>query len=212
MDRETKILSVIAAGILAFAIAIVAFANHRDTRQLAPGEVPSIEDSGGRVSIHPSLPGGPVAAGKMAADFKLVDLKGTAISLASLRGKVVFLNVWATWCGPCREEMPSIQTLYDEFSNDRNFVVLAVNEDTGGRSPVDAYVHGNAFKFTVLLDPQNIVGDAYGVSGIPETFIIDRDGRIVAHHLGPYDWSKSEMRAALRELIDFKAKVTAKAG
>jgi cytochrome c biogenesis protein CcmG, thiol:disulfide interchange protein DsbE len=210
MDRETKILSVIAAGILAVAIALVAFSNRRGAGQLAPGEIPSIADSG-RVSINP-LPGGPVAAGKLAADFKLRDLKGTTISLSSLRGKVVFLNVWATWCSPCREEMPAIQTLYDEFSNDRDFVVLAVNEDTGGRTPVDAYVHGNAFKFTVLLDPQNLVGDAYDVSGIPETFIIDRDGRIVAHHLGPYDWSKSEMRDALRELIDFKVKETAKAG
>ena len=211
MDRETKILSVIAAGILAFAIAIVAFSNRRGSVSQAPGEVPSIEDSGGRVSINP-LPGGPVAAGKMATDFKLPDLKGTSISLSSLRGKVVFLNVWATWCGPCREEMPSIQTLYDEFRNNRDFVVLAVNEDSGGRAPVDAYVHGNAFNFTVLLDPQNLVGDAYDVSGIPETFIIDRDGRIVAHHLGPYDWSKSEMRDALRELIDYKVKETAKAG
>ena len=112
MDRETKILSVIATGILAVAIGLVAFSNRRGAGQLEPGEVPSIEDSGGRVSIHP-LPGGPVAAGKMASDFKLPDLKGTTISLSSLRGKVVFLNVWATWCGPCREEMPSIQTLYD---------------------------------------------------------------------------------------------------
>jgi peroxiredoxin len=87
-----------------------------------------------------------------------------------------------------------------------------VSEDSAGRGAVDSYVHGNAFRFDVLLDPQNLVGDAYDVSGIPETFIIDRTGRIVAHHVGPYDWSKAEMRQALRELIDVKEKETAKAG
>src|ERR1700731_2757480 len=128
MDRETKILSVIAAGILAVAIALVVFSNRRGAAALAPGEIPSIADSG-RVSINP-LPGGPVSAGKLAADFKLRDLKGTTISLSSLRGKVVFLNVWATWCSPCREEMPSIETLYEEFSKDPGFVMLAVSQDS----------------------------------------------------------------------------------
>jgi peroxiredoxin len=108
--------------------------------------------------------------------------------------------------------MPSIQALYDEFSHEPDFVVLAVSEDSEGRGAVDSYVHGNAFRFDVLLDPQNLVGDAYDVSGIPETFIIDRTGRIVAHHVGPYDWSKAEMRDALHELIDVKEKQTAKAG
>jgi len=150
-----------------------------------------------------------VAAGKMAANFKLPDLKGRAISLSSLRGKVVFLNIWATWCPPCREEMPSIEALYEEFRNNPNFVVLAVSQDSEGRSAVDSYVHQHGLKFTVLLDPQNEVGDAYGVSGIPETFIIDQAGRIVAHHLGPYDWAQPDMRDALRDLIDNKDEQTA---
>ena len=206
MERDAKILSAIAIGILIVAIGLVAFVNYQGT-----GEVPQVVDSGGRVLSNP-LPGGPVAAGKLAADFKLPNLNGTTISLSSLRGKVVFLNVWASWCGPCREEMPSIETLYEEFSNDRDFVVLAVSQDNAGRNAVDSYVRKNGFKFTVLLDPQNLVGDAYDVSGIPETFIIDRAGRIVSHHVGPYDWAKSEMRDALRELIDTKEKQTAKAG
>jgi peroxiredoxin len=69
---------------------------------------------------------------------------------------------------------------------------------------VASYVKKNGFKFTVLLDPANLVGEKYNVSGIPETFIIDRNGRIVAHHSGPYDWSKSDMRDALEELIKSK--------
>jgi cytochrome c biogenesis protein CcmG/thiol:disulfide interchange protein DsbE len=157
----------------------------------------------GRGSNTP-LSGGMIAAGKLATDFELPNLDGTAISLSSLRGKVIFLNVWATWCGPCREEMPSIEKLYEEFSKEPDFVVLAVSQDSEGRSAVDSYVHKHGYKFTVLLDPQNKVGDAYDVSGIPETFIIDRTGRIVAHHVGPYDWARPEMREALRELIDNK--------
>jgi peroxiredoxin len=205
MERDAKILSAIAAGMLVVAIGLVAFANRQ-----GPDEIPATAADSGRVSINP-LPGGPVAAGKLAADFKLPNLEGTVISLSSLRGKVILLNVWATWCAPCREEMPSIETLYEEFSKDRDFVVLAVSQDSAGRGAVDSYVRKNGYKFTVLLDPQNQVGDAYEVSGIPETFIIDRTGRIVAHHVGPYDWAQPEMRDALRELIDTKDKETAKA-
>jgi cytochrome c biogenesis protein CcmG, thiol:disulfide interchange protein DsbE len=205
MERDAKILSAIAAGMLVVAIGLVAFANRQ-----GPDEIPATAADGGRVSINP-LPGGPVAAGKLAADFKLPNLEGTVISLSSLRGKVILLNVWATWCAPCREEMPSIETLYEEFSKDRDFVVLAVSQDSAGRGAVDSYVRKNGYKFTILLDPQNQVGDAYEVSGIPETFIIDRTGRIVAHHVGPYDWAQPEMRDALRELIDTKDKETAKA-
>ncbi|HEX3409285.1 MAG TPA: TlpA disulfide reductase family protein [Candidatus Binataceae bacterium] len=201
MVRDAKILSVIAAAMLAVGLGLVAF---NDYGAAAPAD-------SGKVSLSP-LPGGPVAAGKLAIDFKLPNLNGTAISLSSLRGKVVFLNVWATWCAPCREEMPSIETLYEEFSKDPDFVVLAVSQDSGGRSAVDSYVHRNGLKFNVLLDPQNEVGEAYDVSGIPETFIIDRAGRIVAHHVGPYDWAQPEMRDALRELIETKDNQTARAG
>jgi peroxiredoxin len=202
MERDAKILSAIAAGILVVAIGLLTFANRE-----GPGasSTPSID--GGRFP----LPRASVPAGKLAADFNLPNLEGTAISLSSLRGKVVFLNVWATWCAPCREEMPSMETLYEEFSKDPDFVMLAVSQDNAARGAVDSYVRKNGFKFAVLLDPQNQVGEAYDVSGIPETFIIDRTGRIVAHHVGPYNWAQPEMRDALRELIDTKDSQTAKA-
>jgi peroxiredoxin len=117
-----------------------------------------------------------------------------------LRGKVVFLNVWATWCAPCREEMPSIQSLYKDFKSNKDFVVLAVSQDTD-RGTVRPFVEHNHLQFIVLLDPRNEVGESYDVNGIPETFIIGRDGRIVAHHVGPYDWSNADIREALQELI-----------
>ncbi len=145
-----------------------------------------------------------ISAGEKAADFKLADLAGKVVSLSSLRGKVVFLNVWATWCAPCRQEMPSMETLYDEFKNNKDFVIVAVSQDTKGKEAVLPYVEKNGYHFEVLLDPQNTVGEAYNVSGVPETFIIDRTGRIVAHHMGAFDWSRPDVKEALQELLDAK--------
>jgi peroxiredoxin len=148
--------------------------------------------------------GSPVAAGGKAAEFKLEALDGRSVSLESLRGKVVFLNLWATWCGPCRQEMPSMETLYDNFKNNHDFVMLAVSQDTRGRAAVAPYVEKNGYHFTILLDPENKVGESYDLSGVPETFIIDRDGRIVAHHMGAFDWSRPDVKEALQQLLDTK--------
>jgi cytochrome c biogenesis protein CcmG/thiol:disulfide interchange protein DsbE len=125
------------------------------------------------------------------------------VELSSLRGKVVFLNVWATWCPPCRTEMPSIQALYRDFQKDQDFVTLAVSEDTDVKQ-VQNYVKKNNFGFRVLLDPRNDVGESYGVNGLPESFVIGRDGRIVAHHIGPYDWANPDIREALQDLLKAK--------
>ncbi len=150
---------------------------------------------------HDSFP----ATGQIAAAFTLKDLSGKKVSLSSFRGKVVFLNIWATWCGPCREEMPSIESLYSHFKNTKNFVILGVSEDTEGKAAVAPYITRNGYHFRILLDPENVVGEKYGVSGVPETFIIDQQGRIVAHHMGAYDWSRSDIRAALEDLLASKA-------
>jgi peroxiredoxin len=158
--------------------------------------------SGDRVATGNAAP---VPAGDLASDFKLEDaFSGETVSLSSLKGKVVFLNIWATWCGPCREEMPSMETLYDELKNNKDFVMLAVSQDTKGKSAVVPYVEKNGYHFKILLDPENKVGDSYGVSGVPETFIIDRKGRIVAHHMGAFDWSRPDVKEALQELLSAK--------
>ncbi len=152
----------------------------------------------------PEAEGTPVSAGDQAADFNLESLDGTTVSLDKLRGKVVFLNLWATWCGPCREEMPSMETLYDELKNQKDFVMLAVSQDTKGRQVVAPYVQKNGYHFRILLDPENKVSGLYDVSGVPETFIIDRKGRIVAHHMGAFDWSRPDVKEALEQLLDSK--------
>src|SRR5579862_9359999 len=113
---RTKIIAAIGVVLVVLGIAAVAF-----QRLLPP---------------HPggsSEPGDNVAAGDVAANFNLKDLKGNSVSLSSMRGKVVFLNIWATWCGPCREEMPSMETLFNSFKNSKDFVMLAVSQDRNGR-------------------------------------------------------------------------------
>jgi cytochrome c biogenesis protein CcmG, thiol:disulfide interchange protein DsbE len=190
MSRNVRVFSAISLGALLIALGLISFVNL--SLRLRPGSI--------RDEPAPLSPSSSVAAGKLAANFKLRDLKGDEVSLAAQRGKVVFLNVWATWCAPCREEMPSIESLYNDFKANKNFVVLAVSQDTDGAS-VGPFIKQNHLQFTVLLDPRNEVGESYDVSGIPETFIIGRDGRIVAHHVGPYDWSNAEIREALEELI-----------
>jgi peroxiredoxin len=158
--------------------------------------------SGDRVATGNTAP---VPAGDLASDFKLEDaFSGETVSLSSLKGKVVFLNIWATWCGPCREEMPSMETLYDELKNNKDFVMLAVSQDTKGKAAVVSYVEKNGYHFKVLLDPENKVGETYNVSGVPETFIIDRRGRIVAHHMGAFDWSRPDVKEALQQLLSAK--------
>ncbi|MGD0075582.1 MAG: TlpA disulfide reductase family protein [Candidatus Binataceae bacterium] len=151
-----------------------------------------------------TAPGEEVAAGELAANFNLQDLDGHHVTLESLRGKVVFLNVWATWCGPCREEMPSMETLFNKYKNRKDFVMLAISQDQMGRDVVAPYVQKYGYHFEVLLDPDNRIGDAYGITGVPETFIIDRKGRIVAHHMGSFDWSRDEVSAAIDELLKSK--------
>jgi len=201
MSSRVRFFSAISFGVLLIAlglVTLVSLSSHHDNgRILDSATLASIAASN---SAQSPL----VAAGKLAADFNLQDLEGHPVSLSSMRGKVVFLNVWATWCAPCREEMPSIESLYNEFKSDQGFVVLAVSQDTEGSKAVRPFVEQNHFKFTVVLDPRNEVGETYGVNGIPESFIIGRDGRIVAHHVGPYDWSNPDIRQALQELMKSK--------
>jgi peroxiredoxin len=184
------------AAAVAIAVGITIFVL---VRAFAPLSASQPEASAGPKDSVP-----PVAAGERAPDFTLPSLGGQEVSMAQLRGKVVILNVWATWCEPCRAEMPSMETLYEDFKSNKNFVLLAVSQDERGREAVAPFIKKNGYHFTVLLDPKNIVSSAYGASGVPETFVIARDGRIVAHHLGAFDWSRPDVREALKELLDSK--------
>lgn len=145
------------------------------------------------IPAGPSLP-------KAAEDFVLPDIHGQVVRLSQLKGKVVFLNVWTTWCPPCRQEMPTMQTLYRQLQGE-DFTVLAVSQDVDGHKTVVSYLSEGGYTFPVLLDVRGEVGRKYGVSGYPETFLIDRQGMIVHHHIGYNNWASPESVAAVRGLI-----------
>ncbi|GIW40156.1 MAG: thioredoxin [Candidatus Binatia bacterium] len=140
-------------------------------------------------------------AGFPAPDFELEDLNGQKVRLSAFRGRVVLLNVWATWCAPCREEMPSMERLHRRFSRD-GLTVLAVSQDEQGRTTVEPYVRELGLTFPVLLDPRGEVARKFGVTGYPESFVIDRDGKVVLHHVGFQDWSSPPAVEFFRRLLD----------
>ena len=142
----------------------------------------------------------------MAPDFALSDLEGRAVRLSALRGKVVLVNLWTTWCPPCREEMPSMERLYQRLRG-RGVEMLAVSQDEpDARSTVEAFVREVGVTFPVLLDPRREAGEAYGVWGYPETFIVDREGRIVERVVGPRVWDSPGQIAALEGLLGTDAR------
>jgi len=136
-----------------------------------------------------------------APEFVLPDLQGQVVRLSQLKGKIVMLNVWTTWCPPCRKEMPTMETLYQRLKSS-DFVMLAASQDVDGKSTVLPYLQEGGFTFPVVLDVNGEVGKKYGVTGYPETFIIDRQGNIVYHHIGYNDWSQALVEASLRRLLD----------
>ena len=135
-----------------------------------------------------------------ASDFKLKDLGGNEVSLSQFRGKVVFLNFWATWCPPCRTEMPSIEKLHRKYGG-KDFVVLAVAIDTKGAEIVRPYIDEKGFTFVVLVDAKAETADSYDVFGVPMTFVIGRDGKILNRVQGGADWFSEESQQYFEELI-----------
>ena len=110
-------------------------------------------------------------------DFTLSDLQGRQWALKDVRGKVVLVNFWATWCPPCRKELPDLQGLYERFSA-RGLVILAVSDEDA--KTVESYLAARPFTYPILLDPGRTVHTRFGIDGIPETFVYDRGGRLVA--------------------------------
>jgi len=132
-------------------------------------------------------------------DFTLTLLNGESAALSSCKGKVVLLNFWATWCPPCREEMPSMENLYKRF-NGQGLEILAVNlRETAGA--VQKFIKSNGYTFPVMLDSDGKIGGIYGVRGIPTTFIIDREGKIIGKVGGSIYWDTPQVFAAIESLL-----------
>ena len=141
---------------------------------------------------------------KKAPAFSLVDLSGKKVELKQYKGKVVFLNFWATWCGPCKEEMPSMEALYRQFK-EKGFVFLTISVDYEGLKPVKEFIEKHRYTFPVLLDPKCDTLDPFEVKSIPTTIIIDKNGRMRAKVVSGRDWKNSDVIQLLNILIQEKS-------
>jgi len=122
-------------------------------------------------------------AGDPAPNFALKTLDGKTIELKKLQGKVVFVNFWATWCGPCRGEIPGMTRVYDKYKT-KGFEIVGVALDNGGWDDVKPWLQKNPINYPIVIGDQSLT-DAYGgVEGIPTTFIVDRKGNIQSKHVG----------------------------
>jgi thiol-disulfide isomerase/thioredoxin len=132
-------------------------------------------------------------------DFELQDLSGTTRRLSDFKGKVVFLNFWATWCGPCRFEMPSMEKLYQRFKV-KGLEIVAVNlqED---RNSVQRFVDEYDLSFPVLLDTTGRIGATYGARSIPTTYIVDREGFVLAGTIGTREWDTEDYFRFFEKLL-----------
>lgn len=142
----------------------------------------------------------PIKGNPSAPLFNLEDLSGKKINLKQYRGQVVFLNFWATWCGPCKEEMPSMEALYKK-SKERGFVFLTISVDYEEKKMVKEFIDKHHYTFPVLIDSKCVTLDLYGVKGIPTTILIDKKGRMVGRAIGPKDWNRTEIVNILNHLI-----------
>jgi len=143
-----------------------------------------------------------VEVGDRVPQYSAPDLSGREVSLDDYLGEVVLVNVWATWCGPCRVEMPPIQASYRRYK-DRGFTVLAVSIDQGPKyeEKVAAFADEYALEFPILLDPEGRITEVLRTVGVPETFVLGRDGRIAKRLIGSTDWSSAANQILIEELL-----------
>ncbi|RME43697.1 MAG: hypothetical protein D6795_19050 [Deltaproteobacteria bacterium] len=137
--------------------------------------------------------------GYKAPEFRFPDLSGKIVRLSDFRGSVVVLNFFATWCPPCKQEMPSLQKLHDTLDGE-HFKLIVVSEDND-KGALERYLAQNGFRMNVLLDQTGLAHTLYQITGYPETFILDASGTIVEKYIGPRDWAAPEVLERLRQWI-----------
>ncbi len=179
MNRAGLVIAVVAAGCLLLS-------------QVGKGEQLS-------PSTFPTAESGVVRVGDQAPIFRLRDLAGNLVDLSGLRGKVVLLNFWATWCGPCRIEMPSMEQLYRTLSR-RDFEILAVSMDPQGATVTRPFQQEIGLTFPILHDPDMRIGIAYGARSLPMSVMIDRQGIVRQKIFGARDWDSPEGRELIQRL------------
>jgi len=148
----------------------------------------------------------PLVVGMTAPNFSLPDLQGKTQRLTDYRGKVVFLNFWATWCKPCKEEMPSMQVLWDNLKN-QDFMMLAVSMDrVTTTKDIPSFVETLKLSFPILTDSWGQTDKRYKLMGVPETYIIDQNGVLREKVIGPRDWTRPESIETIVRLLQKQPK------
>lgn len=144
-----------------------------------------------------------IEVGGAAPPFHATDLRtGRPVTLADYRGKVILLNVWATWCPPCRIEMPSMERLHQRFAGTEFRVVSVSVDKEEGPDKVLAFANNLGLTFDVLHDPTGAIQSIYQTTGVPESFVIDRDGVIVKKVIGAAEWDGPVNETIIRRLLD----------
>ena len=195
MKRRIIAVAVFAAiSTLTLLVAFGPLGGSRVTPSLAPdAERASLDSALQSAGLHP-------VSGIAPVDFEVDSLAGQVRSLADYRGRIVFLNFWATWCPPCVEEMPSMQRLADILEPE-GLAMVAVNVQED-RPQVERFMSDHGLSFEVLLDRRGQVGQSYAVRGLPTTVILDRSGAIMARKVGFAYWDTDEMIELFRRILE----------
>jgi peroxiredoxin len=141
------------------------------------------------------------AVGSTAPPYSASTLTGESVSLAALRGEVVLLNIWATWCFPCRREMPSFEALHRDLGPQGLHVIAVSIDRAGAAGEIEEFLHEHGITFRVLHDPEQQVARTFSAIGVPETYLIDRNGVLVRHWIGRIDGHSEQIRAPIREAL-----------
>jgi thiol-disulfide isomerase/thioredoxin len=142
----------------------------------------------------------PAVAKKFNYNFTIKDMNGNVTDVKDFKGKTIFLNLWATWCGPCRMEMPSIQSLYNQVDKDKIVFIMLSIDRQGDADKVKGYIKDKEFTFPVYM-PASILPNQLQVGMIPSTFVIDPEGRIVASERGAANYDTAEFKELLEKLV-----------
>ncbi len=135
-----------------------------------------------------------------APDFSLEGLNVKTVQLSALKGNVIFINFWATWCDPCKDEMPSMDALYQRY-REKDFVLLAISVEERNPEPARKFIQKHRYRLPVLLDPAGKTLDLFEIHRLPATVIIDKKGRIVGRAIGPRDWNSPEVFSLIDQML-----------
>jgi peroxiredoxin len=189
---------IVLIAVVIIGVSIFTVKNHNTSSPKATPSVENTHNNGTTENKTSTEPIGinPSVIKTKAVDFKLKDLDGNEVSLSDLKGKKVFLNFWATWCPPCKEEMPDIEKLYQE-TKDSDLVIVAI-EIGEPLSTVKSFIDSNKYNFKILIDPSQSVATQYNIAAIPTSYFIDVDGNIISKNVGAMNIE--QMRAYIKTL------------